>query len=61
MEMHPFPEHELRPLVESCGGEILDIAYTNAVAPDFNGDLRYLSREPSNGWVSKQYTVAKLS
>ena len=58
MEMHPLPEHELRPLVESCGGQIVDIAYTNAVAPDFNGDLRYLPREPAGGWVSKQYTVA---
>jgi SAM-dependent methyltransferase len=58
MEMHPLPERELRPLVESCGGEIVDIAPTNAVAPDFNGDLRYLPREPDSGWVSKQYTVA---
>jgi SAM-dependent methyltransferase len=57
MEMHPFPEGEVRELVERAGGAVRDVALTNSVALDFNGNLRYLAEPPSAGWVSKQFTV----
>jgi SAM-dependent methyltransferase len=57
MEMHPFPERDLRTLVERAGGVVVDVALTNSVSLDFNGNLRYLAEAPSAGWVSKQFTV----
>jgi len=39
--------------------EIRDIQFTNSLAADFNGRLRYLGSEPEIGPVSKQYCVVK--
>jgi ubiquinone/menaquinone biosynthesis C-methylase UbiE len=59
MEMHCIPEARVRDLIYRCGGQVVDVRLTNCAASDFNGDLKYLDREPAGGFVSKQYCVIK--
>lgn len=57
MEMHCVPEEKIRKVVSEQGGELLDVVLTNSTDPDFNGGLKYLSSEPPQGFVSKQYLI----
>jgi SAM-dependent methyltransferase len=59
MEMHGIPEPEVRELIARMGAKVLDAATTNSTDPDFNGNLKFLEKEPESGWVSKQYCVTK--
>jgi trans-aconitate methyltransferase len=57
LEAHPTPEALIRVALAESGAELMDIAVTNSLAADFNGELAYASQLPSHGWVSKQYTA----
>ena len=57
MEMHCLNERKVRRIVRAAGGAVVDVRLTNSTALDFNGRLRYLTREPDTGYVSKQYCV----
>jgi hypothetical protein len=57
--MYSMPEAQVRRLVARSGARVCDVKLTNSAEPDFNGDLRFLEREPEEGFVSKQYCVVK--
>jgi SAM-dependent methyltransferase len=59
MEMHCIKEPVIRKLICHNGARVVDVAITNSCDPSFSGDLRYLTQEPLNGYVSKQYCVIK--
>jgi trans-aconitate methyltransferase len=59
MEMHCIRESIIRKLIAQNGAKLVDIAITNSCDPAFSGDLRYLTQEPPQGYVSKQYCVIK--
>jgi len=59
MEMHCFPEHQVRQLFSGRGVRIEDVRLTNSTAGSFNGNLHFLKNEPRQGHVSKQYCVVK--
>jgi SAM-dependent methyltransferase len=52
-------EKRVRAVLGDRQAEIREIEFTNSLAADFNGDLRYLGTEPETGLVSKQYCVVK--
>lgn len=58
-DTHCFGENQVKAIVAQHMGEIRDIQFTNSLARDFNGNLRYLGSEPRVGFVSKQYCVLK--
>jgi SAM-dependent methyltransferase len=57
MQMYCLPEQEIRTALGDA--HIVDIQYTNIGAKDFNGNLVYLPRPLSSGYVGKQYCVMK--
>jgi SAM-dependent methyltransferase len=57
--MYCVAETAVRAIFADQPVEIRGVAPTNSAEPDFNGDLRYLEREPAEGFVSKQYCVVK--
>ncbi|HEY2361165.1 MAG TPA: class I SAM-dependent methyltransferase [Candidatus Angelobacter sp.] len=59
MEMHCVKELVIQKLIAQNGARVVDVAITNSCDPSFSGDLRYLTQEPSHGYVSKQYCVIK--
>lgn len=59
MEMHCFPEKDIRKLLSGLPVRIVDIKLTNSSTGNFNGDLRFLEQEPAQGFVSKQYCLVK--
>jgi SAM-dependent methyltransferase len=59
MEMHCIKESVIRKLIAQNGARLVDVAITNSCDPSFSGDLRYLTQEPLQGYVSKQYCVIK--
>lgn len=59
MGMHPISEKEVRSLLRSTRLRIMDVQLTNSTDGSFDGDLRFLEREPSEGYVSKQYCAVK--
>jgi SAM-dependent methyltransferase len=59
MEMHCIKESVIRKLIAQNGARVVDVAITNSCDPSFSGDLRYLTQEPPQGYVSKQYCVIK--
>lgn len=59
MEMHCIKESVIRKLIAQNGAQVVDVAITNSCDPSFSGDLRYLTQEPPQGYVSKQYCVIK--
>lgn len=59
MEMHCIKESVIRKLITQNGAQVVDVAYTNSCDPSFSGDLLYLTQEPLQGYVSKQYSVVK--
>lgn len=59
MLMNYLPEQDVRKILAACGSHIVDIQITNSTDSDFNGHLRFLKREPAEGWISKQYIVRK--
>lgn len=59
MEMHCIKESVVQKLVVQNGAQIVNVAITNSCDPSFSGDLRYLTQEPLQGYVSKQYCVIK--
>ncbi|MFL6311584.1 MAG: class I SAM-dependent methyltransferase [Terriglobales bacterium] len=59
MEMHCIKESVIRKLITQSGARVVDVAFTNSCDPSFSGDLQYLTQEPSQGYVSKQYCVVK--
>lgn len=59
MEMHCIKESVIRKLMAQNGAGVVDVALTNSCDPSFSGDLRYLTQEPLQGYVSKQYCVIK--
>src|SRR5262249_13162629 len=61
LEMHCFPEADIRELFSAQPVRIVDIQLTNSSMGGFNGDLRFLDRAPQHGFVSKQYCVVKTS
>jgi SAM-dependent methyltransferase len=58
-EMNCVPEPRLRKLMTGLGLRLVDVQFTNSAEIDFNGDLKFLDREPATGSVSKQYCVVK--
>ena len=59
MEMHCIKESVIRKLIAQSGARVLDVTFTNSCDPSFCGDLKYLTQEPLQGYVSKQYCVIK--
>jgi SAM-dependent methyltransferase len=59
MEMHCIKEAVIRKLIAQSGAQVVDVALTNSCDPSFSGDLQYLTQEPLQGYVSKQYCVVK--
>ena len=59
MEMHCIQEPVIRQLICQNGARVVDVAITNSCDPAFSGDLQYLTQEPLQGYVSKQYCVIK--
>jgi len=59
MEMHCFPEKDIRRLFSTQPVRIVDVRLTNSSTGGFNGDLRFLDRPAEQGFVSKQYCVVK--
>jgi trans-aconitate methyltransferase len=59
MEMHCIRESVIRKLIPQNGVKLVDVAITNSCDPAFSGDLQYLTQEPLQGYVSKQYCVIK--
>lgn len=59
MDSHVIGECEIRRLITSAGGRIVDVRFTNSIESNFNGRLEYLSAAPARGYVSKQYCVIK--
>jgi SAM-dependent methyltransferase len=57
--MHCMPEAKLRRVLAGERVHVHGVILTNSSEPDFNGDLRFLEREPVEGFVSKQYCVVK--
>lgn len=59
MGMHSTPEKKVRRLLRNTRLRIVDVRLTNSTDGSFDGDLRFLDREPSEGYVSKQYCAIK--
>ncbi|HEY2170111.1 MAG TPA: class I SAM-dependent methyltransferase [Candidatus Angelobacter sp.] len=59
IEMHCIRGSVVRKLIAQNGARVADVAFTNSCDPSFSGDLRYLTQEPLQGYVSKQYCVIK--
>jgi len=59
MEMHCIKEALIRKLIAQNGARLVDVVLTNSCDPSFSGNLRYLTEEPLQGYVSKQYCVVK--
>lgn len=59
MGMHPIPEKEVRSMLNSTRLRVMDVQLTNSTDGSFDGDLRFLDREPSEGYTSKQYCAVK--
>ena len=59
MAMHSIPEREIRSLLGVTRLRIRDVRLTNSTDGSFDGDLRFLDHEPSEGYVSKQYCATK--
>ena len=59
MEMHCIRESVIRKLIARLGARVVNVALTNSCDPSFCGDLQYLTQEPLQGYVSKQYCVIK--
>jgi SAM-dependent methyltransferase len=57
--MYCIPEAKLRRLLAGERVQVRGVILTNSAEPDFNGNLRFLEREPAEGFVSKQYCVVK--
>jgi SAM-dependent methyltransferase len=59
MEMHCFPERDVRALLAGQPVRLVDVQLTNSGVASFNGDLRFLDEAPVQGFVSKQYCLVK--
>ena len=59
MEMHCIKEPVTHTLIAQNHARVVDVALTNSCDPSFSGDLQYLTQEPLQGFVSKQYCVVK--
>jgi ubiquinone/menaquinone biosynthesis C-methylase UbiE len=59
MEMHCVREPVIRKLIAQNHARVMGVALTNSCDPSFSGDLQYLTQEPLQGYVSKQYCVVK--
>jgi 2-polyprenyl-3-methyl-5-hydroxy-6-metoxy-1,4-benzoquinol methylase len=59
MHMNCLPEEQVRNVIERLGAAVVDVQLTNSTDLAFNGNLRFLTEEPEQGWVSKQYCVKK--
>jgi len=59
MEMHCIKEPVIHTLIAQNHARVVDVALTNSCDPSFSGDLQYLTQEPLQGFVSKQYCVVK--
>lgn len=59
IDLYWLGEAQVRRVLQSAGARVVDVRYTNSAEPAFNGNLQYLQRAPSRGWVSKQYCAIK--
>ncbi len=59
MRMYSLSENIVRQVIESMGGNIIDIRYTNSTDLDFNGNIMYFTYEPKQRYISKQYCIIK--
>jgi hypothetical protein len=59
MEMHSIKEPVIRKLIAQNRAQVVNVALTNSCDPSFSGDLQYLTQEPLQGYVSKQYCLVK--
>lgn len=59
MEMHCIEEAVIRKLIAQNQARVVDVVLTNSCDASFSGNLRYLTQEPLQGYVSKQYCVVK--
>jgi hypothetical protein len=57
--MRCIKETVIRKLIAQSGARVLDVVLTNSCDPSFSGDLQFLTQEPLQGYVSKQYCVVK--
>jgi ubiquinone/menaquinone biosynthesis C-methylase UbiE len=61
MDMNCVSEQKVRELFSRQGVDIVDVKLTNSATGGFNGGLKFLDREPDEGWVSKQYCLVKTA
>jgi SAM-dependent methyltransferase len=59
VEMHCFPERDIRRLLSGRPLRLVDVTLTNSTRGDFNGNLRFGEQEPAHGFVSKQYCLVR--
>ena len=59
MEMHCIPEVDICAILRETPVRLVDVQLTNSSTGGFNGNLKFLDREPENGFVSKQYCLIK--
>lgn len=57
--IHCLGETHLREILAGTRCHVVDVQFTNSIEPNFNGNLRYLASEPTNGYISKQYVIAR--
>jgi hypothetical protein len=61
MDMYGISEARVRQTINQAGGVVQESQLTNSTCPNFNGNLQFLTQEPTEGWVSKQYLVTHNS
>jgi SAM-dependent methyltransferase len=62
MEMHCIPEYEVIRLVNGQQARVLDIRATNSTERAFlQGELVYLKEDRREGYINRQYCVAKCA
>jgi 2-polyprenyl-3-methyl-5-hydroxy-6-metoxy-1,4-benzoquinol methylase len=59
IEMHVIPEAVVRSEAAGAGCEVLDVAYTNAVNDDLNGQLEFFAQDRGDRLVSQQFALRR--
>ncbi len=60
MSMYCISEEEVFSICRRCGAEVVRSLYTNHTDPNYNGDLRLMTKESSVDFVSNLYIVKKV-
>lgn len=59
MQMNYIPENIVKNIINSAGGNIIDIVTTNSLTQDFNGNIEYIKDDTKKINVARQYCVTK--